>query len=227
MCSTAKRLPCRARLGWAPTHRRRILGSQVRMHPPPDCRPHRWPCSRWRAAALATAPTTQPPGAALPSEGDCAGRVRRSPWEPRGENATANHTVPGAVAIPDWGGVDARANTAIKPRIDGSFTGTTDELIQWAACKWGFDEDIVRAVAVRESNRDRALRDRPHRQGPRPRRRERLLRPVAGRSGCPCAQQQPGAQGTRTRREAVHRAGVARPGADPVMAHGDRSGPAR
>ena len=36
-------------------------------------------------------------------------------------------------------------------RVDGSFTGTTDEIIQWAACKWGFDEDIVRAVAVHES----------------------------------------------------------------------------
>ena len=36
-------------------------------------------------------------------------------------------------------------------RIDGQFTGTTDEIIQWGACKWGFDEELVRAVAVAES----------------------------------------------------------------------------
>ena len=36
-------------------------------------------------------------------------------------------------------------------RVDGAFTGTTDEIIQWAACKWGIDEDIVRAQVVRES----------------------------------------------------------------------------
>jgi autotransporter family porin len=37
-------------------------------------------------------------------------------------------------------------------RVDGKFTGTTDEIIQWGACKWGFDEDIIRAQAVQESN---------------------------------------------------------------------------
>ena len=36
-------------------------------------------------------------------------------------------------------------------RVDGNFTGTTDEILQWGACKWGFDEDLVRAVAVVES----------------------------------------------------------------------------
>jgi hypothetical protein len=47
--------------------------------------------------------------------------------------------------------VDERANTQIKPRVTGNFTGTTDEILQWGACKWGFDEDTVRAVAVIES----------------------------------------------------------------------------
>src|SRR5262249_50724408 len=36
-------------------------------------------------------------------------------------------------------------------RVTGNFTGTTDEILQWAACKWGIDEDIVRAQAVQES----------------------------------------------------------------------------
>ena len=35
--------------------------------------------------------------------------------------------------------------------MTGNFTGTTDEIIQWAACKWGFDEDIVRAQTAKES----------------------------------------------------------------------------
>jgi len=33
----------------------------------------------------------------------------------------------------------------------GDFTGTTTEIIQWAACKWGIDEDTIRAAAVPES----------------------------------------------------------------------------
>ena len=36
-------------------------------------------------------------------------------------------------------------------RVDGNFVGTTDEIIQWAACKWGVDEDYVRAQVVTES----------------------------------------------------------------------------
>jgi len=46
--------------------------------------------------------------------------------------------------------MDPAADTFAR-RIDGNFTGTTDEIIRWGACKWGFDEDIVRAVAVNES----------------------------------------------------------------------------
>jgi hypothetical protein len=36
-------------------------------------------------------------------------------------------------------------------RVTGNFTGTTDEIIQWAACKWGFNVRALRAQAVRES----------------------------------------------------------------------------
>ena len=28
---------------------------------------------------------------------------------------------------------------------------STDEILQWAACKWGIDEDIVRAQAAKET----------------------------------------------------------------------------
>jgi autotransporter family porin len=49
------------------------------------------------------------------------------------------------------GSGDSRANTEIGARVTGAFTGTTDEILQWAACKWGVDEDIVRAQAALES----------------------------------------------------------------------------
>ncbi|MGH8899573.1 MAG: hypothetical protein ACRDZ4_21735 [Egibacteraceae bacterium] len=104
------------------------------------------------SGAAAMSFRTLPPGSALPSGEQCAQRVRRSDWEPRPENTVANHTVPEEVSLPDWDAYLPRANSQLKPRIDGRFTGTTDEIIQWAACKWGFDEDVVRAIAVRESN---------------------------------------------------------------------------
>lgn len=100
---------------------------------------------------------TLPPGSKLPSESDCASRVRRFAWEPRPDNSTANHRVPTAQQISQlapWGpaiGVDTRADT-LRKQITGNFTGTTDEILQWVACKWGIDEDIVRAEAIAESN---------------------------------------------------------------------------
>jgi hypothetical protein len=35
--------------------------------------------------------------------------------------------------------------------VTGHFTGTTDEVIQWAARKWGLKPDLLRAVATVES----------------------------------------------------------------------------
>ena len=37
------------------------------------------------------------------------------------------------------------------PRVTGNFTGTTDEILQWAACKWGLDPNWARAQAAIES----------------------------------------------------------------------------
>jgi hypothetical protein len=36
--------------------------------------------------------------------------------------------------------------------VTGGYSGTTDQILQWAAHKWGIPEDVVRAVAVNESN---------------------------------------------------------------------------
>jgi autotransporter family porin len=95
---------------------------------------------------------TLAPGSALPDGATCAARVRRSGWEPRPENAATNRAPGAPPALPPWSGHDSRANAELLPRIDGAFAGTTDEILQWAACKWGLDEDIARAVAVQESN---------------------------------------------------------------------------
>jgi hypothetical protein len=96
--------------------------------------------------------TLLPRGAALPSDAECAARVRRSSWEPRPENYEANHRSPGALSLAANPDFDARWNAAFRPRITGRFVGTTDEIIQWSACKWGLDADALRAQAVVESN---------------------------------------------------------------------------
>lgn len=36
-------------------------------------------------------------------------------------------------------------------KVDGSYTGTTDDIIRWGACKYGIDENVVRAQAWVES----------------------------------------------------------------------------
>ncbi len=106
------------------------------------------------ATATATADptgmfTTLPPGSPLPSDSECAARVRQSSWEPRPDNDAANHTNVYAQGHRLTGSY--LAQYGYESRVTGNFTGTTDEIIQWAACKWGFDEDTVRAQAVQES----------------------------------------------------------------------------
>jgi hypothetical protein len=93
--------------------------------------------------------TTLPAGSPLPSDATCAARVRRSAWEPRPDNTTANNT---NIYLQGY----RLTGSNLKPygyesRVTGNFTGTTDEILQWGACKWGIDEDIVRAQAEKES----------------------------------------------------------------------------
>jgi hypothetical protein len=85
---------------------------------------------------------TTGPGAALPSDAACAAQVR-SAAENRPTNTPYNMTR----------GHQKHLTTpyALFSRVDGNYTGTTDEILQWTACKWGIDEDIVRAQAATES----------------------------------------------------------------------------
>lgn len=96
----------------------------------------------------------------LPSGTTCAGLLHRSTWEPRRDNTKRNHIVPNASAVhrafaerPLAGGdsYDKRWDRWLLPRVDGQFTGTTDEIFQWGACKWGLSDDMLRAIADQES----------------------------------------------------------------------------
>jgi hypothetical protein len=100
--------------------------------------------------------STEPSGAAgLPRlDSYCASQITQNPWEPRWDNYLANTTIPlGPVAWSQtanqlyWAKWIANRN-----QVTGNYTGTTDQIIRWAACKWGIDEDLLRAVAKQESD---------------------------------------------------------------------------
>jgi autotransporter family porin len=93
-----------------------------------------------------------PPGSTLPSDAACSAAVRSKPENKRMNatyNATRGNQGVGSSFFPSAD--DPRANSYIAPRITGNYTGTTDQILQWTACKWGFDEDVVRAEAAIES----------------------------------------------------------------------------
>ncbi|HEY4331355.1 MAG TPA: hypothetical protein VGM78_02245 [Ilumatobacteraceae bacterium] len=83
--------------------------------------------------------STLPVGSALPSDAECAAQVR-----PMAERRPANAVFNNTAGLGD-------GTISDLPRVDGHFTGTTDEIIEWVACKWGIDEDVVRAQVAKES----------------------------------------------------------------------------
>lgn len=94
--------------------------------------------------------STLPPGSALPSDAECAAAVKRRPENKR-VNAGYNATRGSQQLANNFLSGDPRANSVIATRVTGNFSGSTDEILQWAACKWGVDEDMVRAQAAVES----------------------------------------------------------------------------
>ena len=95
------------------------------------------------------------PHATLPSETKCAQEIKPSTWEPRPENHAANQTIPSALDLVAFHAaplnfVDGPPASDFQA-VDGNYTGTTDMILQWAACKWGMDENIMRAQAYQES----------------------------------------------------------------------------
>jgi hypothetical protein len=117
--------------------------------------PTRSPVAARSAPPATPAPArfaTLPPGAPLPSGTECATWVRARPYpESKGVNRAANQTTGHGIGTSFFSGDDSRANSRIAPRVDGRFTGTTREILRWAACKWGVEEDLVFAQAAIES----------------------------------------------------------------------------
>jgi hypothetical protein len=77
-----------------------------------------------------------------------AAKVRRAHFEPRPDNRAATHRVPTARQLRSF---RRRSTNPYRDSVDGDFTGTTDEVLQWGAYKWGFSPDLFRAVAATES----------------------------------------------------------------------------
>ena len=86
------------------------------------------------------------------SDAYCSSAVNPNSWEPRPDNDTANHTVFPSSSF-NWASAENYWTKWVNKRaqVTGNFTGTTTEIIQWAGCKWGIDEDTIRADAVQES----------------------------------------------------------------------------
>jgi hypothetical protein len=111
--------------------------------------------SPWKhalAADVALRFRTLGPHASLPSGNWCASRVAATP-ETMPINVPFNRTKPTLSELarfyqhPIWSGPPASDFF----RVDGNYTGSTDMILRWAACKWGIDEDVVRAQAWNEN----------------------------------------------------------------------------
>ena len=105
------------------------------------------------------------PGVAPLSDAQAAGRVQ-SVDEVRPDNSRWRGTLPppnayrpsaDELAAFRHGQVDGYGRTQLEynplaAHVTGNFSGTTDEILQWVAHKWGIPEDVVRAVALNESS---------------------------------------------------------------------------
>jgi autotransporter family porin len=110
---------------------------------------------------------TLPLTAKLPSGATCARLVNAAPRvkdntapraednaAPRAEDKAANKPYnkrTGKSVTAKFLAFDGRKAQKLARRINGDFTGTTIDILRWAACKWGIDQDIVFAQAAVES----------------------------------------------------------------------------
>lgn len=103
----------------------------------------------WAAAPAGASDLVTRPHAKQPlSDRRAAKLVHRSRFEPRPANRAATHAMPTAAQLRAF---RAQSEMPYARYVTGHFTGTTDEVIQWAARKWGFKPDLLRAVGTVES----------------------------------------------------------------------------
>lgn len=100
-----------------------------------------------------------PVGAPLPDETTCRKQVTPAlEYRPGNLRYNAQPSVHlAANTVFPFGSGDAPQQVTLARRISGNYAGTTDQIIQWAACKWGIEPDIVRAQAVAESYWDQSM----------------------------------------------------------------------
>ncbi len=115
-------------------------------------------CAGSLGVALAAGPSHHSArrGFAPMSDAAAAAHVIRT-RESRPANAVANHTVPTAAALRafraaryPFGMTTVQWNPYAR-YVTGHYAGTTDEIIQWAAWKWGIPTDLLRAMLMQES----------------------------------------------------------------------------
>jgi hypothetical protein len=102
-----------------------------------------------------------PPGTSLPSESTCAAAVGTSnteyaPWNEDDKSpAHWNSNLPPPGSIPSYFYESPSCCTELPASdfqaVDGNYSGTTDDLMRITACKWGIDEDYIRAQSWIES----------------------------------------------------------------------------
>ena len=105
-------------------------------------------CAATAAPARADSLVTRPHAKQPLSDKRAAKLVKRSRFEPRPANRDALRRTPTAAQLRAF---RAQSEMPYARYVTGRFTGTTDEVIQWAARKWGFKPDLLRAVATVES----------------------------------------------------------------------------
>jgi hypothetical protein len=99
--------------------------------------------------------STIPSGSPLPSEAQCASWILSVPsHEITPSNTPYNQTVATSAELnalhqqPTWNPIEPASDFA---NVTGDFTGTTTQIIRWAACKWGIDENYMKADAYYQS----------------------------------------------------------------------------
>lgn len=97
---------------------------------------------------------TLPPHAPLPNGQQCAAEIPPTPETIPG-NTPFNHTRVTATALAafkaDGYTFENLTSYAQYARIKGNYAGSTDMIMRWVACKYGINENVVRAQAWQES----------------------------------------------------------------------------
>jgi hypothetical protein len=98
------------------------------------------------------------PASTLPSESSCAAAVNASPlpehasWNQNdGTGYNSNQIVSTPSYFYTYVGNQIGYPNADFKNVDGNYAGTTDDILRWVSCKWGVDEDWVRAESQEES----------------------------------------------------------------------------